>query len=220
MEPNNQQPNTPPKDGGEDRVHNLKMEMDRKLGNAEAQMKKLADTNAALLKQIESLRAPAPVAPKEKPIEDLIYDDPRQAVEKITQTVRTTLKKELDAEQLQQRKQTQTINELYSEFPEFADSNHDLTKKALEVYGKMDDAEKADPKALKLAAYQAAVELDVKPKSRRGDDDSFSFGSTPSGGRPRRDSSKLDPKVADFARLMGVNIDDPKVAERMKARQK
>jgi hypothetical protein len=203
-------------------IENVKGEFSRKFGTLEAQVSELAKTNAALLEQIKTLKGSAtpPPAPKEKPLSDLIYDNPDEAVRIIEDRAEKRVLSKIEQRDQAQRKQTQAINELYSEFPEFADNDHALTKKALEIYGKMEDAEKADPKALKLAGYQAAVELDVKPRSKRGDDDSFSFGSAPSGGRPRRDTSKLDPKVADFARLMGVNVDDPKVAERMKARQK
>lgn len=214
-------PKVDPNQGGPT-IENIKGEFSRKHDALAAQVTKLAETNAALLQQIQALKSPQPKPePKEKPIEDLLYDNPAEAVQKITQKVRGDIKRELDEERTTQQRQTKAINELYSEFPEFSDQEHDLTKKALEIYGKMEDAEKADPKALKLAGYQAAVEMGVKPKSKRAqDDDSFSFGGTSQGGRPRRDSSKLDPAVTEFAKLMGLNMDDQKVMERLKARQK
>lgn len=202
-------------------IENIKGEFTRKTDQLTAQVNKLAETNAALLKQIESLRSPQPNAvPKEKPLEDLLYDNPAEAVRQIEERAEKRVLSKIEQRDQAKAKQTQAINELYSEFPEFSDQDHDLTKKALEIYGKMDDAEKADPKALKLAGYQAAVDLGVKPRSKRTDDDSFSFGS--GGTKPGRGkkSDKLDPAVEEFARLMGLNVDDQKVQERLKARQR
>jgi hypothetical protein len=216
-----QVPGTPPAQSKEVPIENVKAEFERKTTQLSSQVQELAKTNATLMKQLQALQSPAAPKPVEKPIEDLIYDDPKQAVEKITQTVRATIRKELDDERQGQAAQTSAINELYVHFPEFADNEHPLTKKALEKYGAMDPKEKADPKALKVAAYEAALELDVKPRGNRGDDDSFSMGgsSFSSGARPTRGKSdKLDPAVLETAALFGLDTSKQEVVDRLKGR--
>jgi hypothetical protein len=220
MSTNEKPANGQPPEGGEDRIKNLQAEFSRKLGNTEAQLAKVAETNARLLQQIENLNKPAAPAPKTKPLSDLILDDPDEAVKIITKTVKEDVRKEFNERETATQKHNQALTELYTSFPEFADTSHELTKTTLERYGKMSEDEKRDPKALKVAAFESALELGIKPKSKRTDEDSYSL----SGGSfghpvPRgRKSDKLDPAVLETARMFGLDTSKPETVERLKRR--
>lgn len=205
--------------GGDDRIKNLQAEFSRKTSNVEAQVAKLAEANNALLRQIQSLTAPA--APAKKKMSDLIYENPDEAVAQITQTATENAWKRFEEHTARQQKQSNTISELYGQYPELADPNHEMTKKSLERYGNMSDSEKADPRSLRLAALETAAEMGVKPKSRRSEDDeSYSLPSGGSGAPRKRDNGKLPAEMLDFARLAGLDVSKPEVMERLKKRAK
>jgi hypothetical protein len=199
-----------------DLVTNLKAEMNRKISATEQQLAEVIRVNKALADQIGALTRPA--AAKQPKLADMVYDDPEAFVATVEKRAEEKAWKRMEEVQSSQAAQTQTINQLYNTYPELADSDHPFTQKTLERYGQMSEAEKRDPRALKLAAMETAVDMDIKPKSKRPtDEDSFSIGGN-SGGKPRRGSDKLDPNTIEFARKVGLNVDDPKVMESLKKR--
>lgn len=207
----------------EDRVANLQAEFARKFENQAAEVKKLADANAALASQLKQLQAPPhpKQESKEEALDELFYKDPAAHAAKIKEMTKTELRAELKREQEATSRMTNVINSLGRDYPEFNDPEAPLTRKTLEIFGAMDESEKKDPKAIRIAALEAAQELGVKPRSKRTDDESFSFGGGGSDYRPSRQqqkNGKLDPRTEDFAALVGINLKDPKVAERLKAR--
>lgn len=201
-------------------IENIKAEFDRKTTALSSQVQKLAETNATLMKQLEQFTKPLQSQqPKEKPLSDLLYDNPDEAVRIIEERAEQRVMSKIEQRETAQQRQAQTINELYSQYPELAQTDHELTKAALERYGKMGDEEKRDPKALKVAALEAAQELGIKPKSKRTDDDSFSFaGGNGSGNRSNRKSDKLDPMILETAAAFGLDTSKPEVVERLRAR--
>jgi len=199
-----------------DEIKNLKAEYSRKMSNLEEQLKK---TNELLQARI----APkAPSVEKEK-IADVWYSDPEKAAALIQEQTAAQLEAKLAAQQAQQAKYSQTINQLYNEYPELQQEEGTLTKRAAEIYKGLTDEERAHPLAMRMAVKDAASELGIKPRSKRGeDDDSFALGGGRGGeGRKKKDrDGDLDPATLGFAKVMGLNVSDPKVLERLKARSK
>lgn len=208
----------------EDRVANLQAEFARKFDNQAAEVKKLADANALLASQLKQV-APKPKAePTELPLDQLFYTDPDAHAAKIEARALAKFEAAQSAKEAAQTRMSGVINSLGRDYPEFNDPDADLTKKTLEIFGKMEESEKRDPKAIRIAALEAAQELGVKPKSKRTDEESFSFGGNNGGNRPTSSSQqkngKLDPRTEDLAALVGLDYRDPKVSERLKARAK
>lgn len=206
-----------------DQIKNVKEEMNRKLGNMETKVSTLEQTNRQLLAQLQAMAPAAPAAPK-KNIQDVWFDKPDEAAARIKAEAKQEIREEFANLNAQQQKQNVTLNALVAEFPELSDPQHELTKKAVEIYSAMPEDEKVSPAAYKAAVREAALEFNVKPRSKRGDDyEDFSGlrgGSSgqnsqrSNGDRQRRGG--LDPQTVEFAKLVGVNTDDPKVAERLK----
>jgi hypothetical protein len=200
---------------GADEIKNLKAEMNRKLGNLE-------QTNAQLINMMQSLAKPAPAATTQsKKLGDVLFDNPDEAARLIKEEAKAELREELNkANQVQTRTQS-TIASLVSEFPELGDSNSEFSKRAVAIYHSYAPEDQANPISLKAAVKEAALEMNVKPKSKRNaeSDDSFALGGG-SGGetRPSRRSreQELDPATIEFARHLGQNVDDPKYMERLK----
>lgn len=204
-----------------DPVHNVKQEFNRKLGNVEAKMSQLEQTNAALLQQLQNM-VPAKQEPAvaSRSINDVWLDNPEAAASMVAEAAEARVMSRLTA----QAQESNTIAQLASEFPELTDNNSALTKRAIEVYGAFSKEDKKSPVAYKAAVREAAMELGIVSKSKREqyEDDVSIKGSGASRarqeqGNKRRDSG-VDADTAEFARLVGVDIDDPKVKERIKSR--
>lgn len=212
---------TPPAEGKKDdtaaSITNLKGEFDRKIGNLEK-------TNQNILATLQSLVKPAP-KPKADPSQDLdklIYDDPKEYTRRVKEMAKNETMAELSAQNTKTNKVNNVIAGLYADFPELQDVNHDLTKKAVEIYEKFTEEEKQSPLSYKLAVKDAAEELGVQPKKKRAvveDDDNFSLGGGSAGTRTTKTKSeKLDPRTIEFAKLMGLDTDDQKVMDSLKKR--
>ena len=207
-----------PETGSTDSLENMKAEFNRKLSNME-------QANQVLRNQLSTmLKAAAPAAaPKTENLEDVWFDKPEVAAAKIEQRV---LEKVNAAAQSTQRTNS-TIAKLTQDFPELMDDQSDLTKKAVEIYSSFTDDEKSSPVAYRAAVKEAALELGVKPKSQRREEqeeDDFSFSGSGAGrarteGRAsRRDT--VDPRTIEFAKMVGLDVSDPKVKENLKSHQK
>lgn len=208
-------------DNTPDPVHNVKQEFNRKLGNVEEKMSRLEQTNAALLQQLQGLVAPKqePTAPS-KTINDVWLDNPEAAADMVASAAEARVMSRLTA----QAQESNTIAQLASEFPELTDNNSALTKRAIEVYGSFSKEDKKSPVAYKAAVREAAMELGIVSSSKREqyEDDVSVKGSGSNKARQeqggKRRTAEIDADTAEFARLVGVNIDDPKVKERIKSR--
>jgi hypothetical protein len=200
---------------------NVKAEFSRKLSNIEQKYSNLESTNAQLLATLQAMSAPK-AAPTSK-LEDVWFDKPSEAAARIKNEAKNEALQEIRSEQAAAARNNQTLSQLVSEFPELSDGNHDLTKKAVEIYSAMSPEDKTSPLAYKAAVREAASELAIMPKSKRREDDDFSIsggGSSSVRGesRPSRQGGGIDKATEEFARLVGVDIDDPKVKERIKSK--
>lgn len=211
-------------EGGGDNITNVKAEFNRKLGNFENKIASLESTNAQLLAAVQAMAKPSAPAQPNKKIEDVWFDKPQEAAESIVSEAEKRIMTKIDNRNSQLAKQNATLSQLVSDFPELSDGSHDLTKKAVEIYSGMSEDEKTSPLAYKAAVKEAALELGIMPKAKRKEtyEEDFSIGGSGSSqyrsesNRQRR--GEVDSATAEFARLVGVNIDDPKVKERIKSK--
>lgn len=206
---------------GTDALTNVKAEFSRKLSNIEQKYSNLESTNAQLLATLQAMQAPK-AAPAQK-IEDVWFDKPAQAAESIVAQAEERIMKKLDSRSDQLHRQNATLSELVNQFPELSDGSNEFTKRAVEIYSAMSAEDKSSPLAYKAAVKDAALEMGVVPKSKRKEyeeDFSISGGGSSSqrAERPSRQKSGVDSATEEFARLVGVNIDDPKVRDRIKSR--
>lgn len=185
-----------------DTLNNMKAELNRKVSNIEARV------------------TPQKPQAEEEPLEDLIYSNPKKVIETIRQQVNQDTQQTLNARD----QHTQVIGDLMYDFPELQDKNSDLFKAAVAGYQAMTPQEQQNPMAYKLAVKSAAVDIGVKPRSKRSADDDFSLSGDGSSGNTRRsnrrDSDELSDASLEFAKRVGFNVDDPKVVERIQARAK
>jgi hypothetical protein len=213
---------TPPQGGtpppaANDEIKNLKAEFSRKLDNTNSQLQ-------AVLEALKKPAAPAPAAPAQKApsAEDFWYDEPAKAKALLESEIATKVKAEITTEskrerEYQQRFQT-VVNGLYNDYPELNDESHEMTKRAREIYSTFSDAEKAEPLALDVASRRAASEFGIRPKSKRGEnDDNFTLSGSASGTKPAKKKEEISEATLMAAQLMGRDINDPKVKERLKA---
>lgn len=198
---------------GQDPLKNLKAELDRKLGNADAKLSQLQEANAALLAKLERLSTPtAPT--KEASLTDLLYNDPEKYAQMVERRAEEKALAQMQRQQAQMVKTSTTISELQNEFPELSDSGHELTKKAVEVYNSLPEEERTTSLAYKMAVKAAALDLGYKPRSKRPVDEEPSIGSGYGRGAPRK-SNKLDTDTELAAQIFGIDTSDPKVKERL-----
>lgn len=211
------------KEGNEiaDPIKQIKGEMNRKIDKTAQQLETLAQSQAALLAQLDKLSRPAPAVQQEDDMAALMYKDPKAYASKIAQQTRDQIMAELGQQQAMQQRAQSTIGELAQEYPELANSQDPLTKKAVERLGAMPEHERNTAAAMRLAVREAAEELEVKPRSRRPIDDDFSGGSSSGYGAPRARGTKkgLDPDVSAWADVLGLDTSDPDVKQRLIERQ-
>lgn len=203
-----------PPTGEADPEKNLKAEMNRKFDNITTELTEQRKLNEALLARMS--QATAKPAEREPDLSELIYSDPKRYTELMEQRAEARIMQRLDTNQ----RKVNVINQLVNEYPETADAAHPLTKKAVEIYNALPDDEKTSPAAYRAAVSEAAMSLGFKPKSMRPADDEPSMGTGPTDGRRRRaGKTGLDPSTAEFARIMGLDVDgDAKLRERLEKR--
>jgi hypothetical protein len=166
------------------------------------------------LKQFNASKVDAPKEESSESLSNLLVSDPDKAVELIEKRVEKRITGQLSAANETQQKVQQVLSQMQSEFPELSDLNHEMTKTALSIYEKMGPNEKASPLAYKAAIQEAAIKTGVKPRSQRNHDDGdFSLSS----GRGQRPPSKekIDPKTLEFAKVMGLDVENKEVLKRL-----
>lgn len=210
-----------------DELTNLKQEMSRKLGNYESKLNELAQTNQQLLQKLSQLTQPKPISVRsdDDDMDKLWYDDPKKAAAKIKEQTKAEIMAEYQRDQEMKARTQSTLAALVADYPELNDSNSELTRRAVEIYNGMADGEKTSPIAYKAAVREAASELGVLPVKKRqvSDDDSYTGSSSSSSSNTSRRAAKkddLDPRTIAFAKLVGLNIDDDNVKNRVKERAK
>lgn len=215
---------TSPPENAPDPIAQLKGETSRKLENVDAKLQALQQTNALLLEKLTQMAPPPPAKKTEADSEDLtalMYSDPAKYHAIIEERAATKAEhrigEKLNRQQTEQARTNAVLAELTSEYPEIQDTTSELSKKTLELYSKLSEPERNNVSAWKLTVKEAAMELGMKPKSKRPVDDDAGFVG-PSSGNPsrrRQQSNKLSPETEQWAQLLGVDIEDPVVRDRI-----
>lgn len=210
----------PPVDGVEpeskpDPILNLKSEFQRKFDNQENSLKQITDLLKAQV-------APKPVPVVSDSLKDVWYSNEEKASEIIETRAEKRIMDKLAAQQVASAKSNAIASLIYSEFPETYDKAHPLTKRANELIAELADEDKGNSYAIKAQVAQAALELGIRPKSRRDadseDSSSYSFSPSRNSPPPRKGNDALPDAVMENARLMGLDVSDPKVVARLKSR--
>jgi hypothetical protein len=203
-----------PTTGNEDKLKNLQAEMQRKIDN-QAQLaqetKAQLDTILAMMNSRQEPQAPAkPV----KKIGDLMFDDPEAAVQQIADQVGKQVLSRVNSKDAL----TRSAQQLEFEYPEFADRTSEHYKRVESYYNQLPNELKNTPQGLENAAYKAAAEYGLIPKSKRQNSSGAEDFSVSSGSSNRRQTKgeKSGDMQADqlaFARLLGAPLDNPKFKE-------
>ena len=201
----------------QDPTRNLKAEMDRKFGNINDQLSKIAES----LTSAQQARQPEPTPPADD-LEQLAYSDPRRYAEVIKQQTLQEVRADQQRLQQQQEAQNQVISRIYSDFPEVNTPGHKLYDKVQEMVKALPEEQRANPASWESLVYRAALETGVKPRALRKNDDSEADDFVMSGSRgsssikqPRK-KEDVDPRTLEFARLMGMPVDKPEYMDRLK----
>ena len=148
-----------------DDVKNLKSEMTRKLSNLEATNAKLAETQAALLAQIQAL-TPKPAPVKEESLSDLMYKDPDAYARKVAENATNAAQSLVKTHTEQQAKQAQMISSLVADYPELEQGDHEFTKAAVAKFNSLPESDRSSPLAYRTAVLEAAQEAGAASSSR------------------------------------------------------
>jgi len=210
-----------------DPIQEVKGEMHRKFDNITSQLQKQnQDINATLNAIVESLRPnrQQQQQQQEEDMSDMMLTDPKRAIqiisERATQNASQTIRAELQASQATQN----TVASLAMEYPELKQNDSDLAKKAVAIYDTLSNRVKDTPEGMEIAVRKAAALLGVVPVDKRKkaepENEDFAIGSSASSAnkRTRSQSTELDQTTLQFAKLMGLNTDDPKVVASLKKR--
>lgn len=196
----------------EEGLKNIKAEFNRKLEN-------LASTQQELINAITGLYVKNNGSPKEEDsdIDTLIISDPKKAVNRIKSEAKNEIMKEIQDQNKLSQEQQAVISNIINDFPELSDPNHELTVKTIEIFGRMSEREKALPLSYKVAAREAADELNILPKKKRNsnsDNDSFTLNAK-KGNYNKDKNNKVEDSTLAFAEAMGLDINNKDLVERL-----
>lgn len=206
----------------EDPIKNVKEEFSRKMNN-------MNETLSQVMEKLNTLAQPAPVAPAndKKRLADLLYSDPEAYVEEIEKRAADKAAKmasqQVEGRMNQQNAINSTVAAIHNQYPELGQQDSEAFKSAIAKFQALPKYLQGTPEGAKIALLETVSELGLIPQSKRksvkNDDFSLSGGGSSKGGaRDVKPSAKdLDPNTLAAAQLMGLNVDDPKVVERLKS---
>jgi len=214
MSEQNQGAGAPPAD---DRLKNLQSEFSRKTENLENNLKTISQ-------QLEQLARATVKEPAQQDASHALNEahltDPVRYAQIIRDQALSDMRREQEAVSRVQAKNQVTISNILNEFPEASQVGHKLYDKVQELFTKMPEEERNNSANWKATVLEAALDLGVKPRSKRTptETDDFVMGSR-SSGSPERTGKKdeLDQRTVDFARLMGLPVDKPETMEKLKS---
>lgn len=209
-------------DSIEQRVKNQHAEFDRKINNA---MKVIEEQNKffqTIIQQQASAKSATPSVPTDKKLADLMYDNPEEYARVVAENASKAALKASAKANDEANKRANILNQLVGEYPELADQQNDLTKRAVEIYKELSEEERANPNSYKLSVREAAAEYGLLPAQKRAvtrNADDFTFSGS-SGGRGANQGSgggkvKLSDRTLAFAQALGQDTQDPKYIERL-----
>lgn len=199
---------------------NVKAEFDRKFNN----IKEQTDiTNTKIDNLMETIiqqnrKQDLPPAKKEDPIDPDL--EPGRYVDsklsgldaKIAQAVTSATSKISERDTL--------LNSMVNKYPELGDPNSELYKATVKNHENLGEGLHGTSAGYKLAIYDAVEKVGSK-KKESSDVEEFIGGGGGDGGsfrRPPKKSATLDPLIVETAKIMGLDVEDKKVMERIKKR--
>lgn len=200
-----------------DPVKNIKAEMDRKLGNISETVGNQSAQLEALMSKLNEMGKPAEPAKPAADLGDLRYEDPEAYERQLRESIKEDMRREYQADQDSQAQRTQVISKLVTDFPELNHADSDLRKEVEREYAKLPKADQNNIHMWESLVYRKALEKGVKPFASRSDDEreAFTFGGSgmagAAGSRRRAKEPKLAPETIEFAKIMGLNVEDEKV---------
>lgn len=213
-------------DTGADPIRQLKGETHRKfdkIGNQLAEMQRSQEQLAALLQQAMQPRQAPARRDTQEDFKTTFYSDPEKAAQLIKEQAKREVMEELQTRNAAQAQTQSVVSELASEYPELADPNSDITKKAVDILKKLPAHEQSTTAAYRYAVKQAAEELSVKPRSKRDPDEFMGPSYNPYGAPARRREPSPQRLLADMspiAEKMGLDLSDPERQKRLVERAK
>jgi len=193
-------------------IENLKQEMNRKFENQ--------NTNINSIKQEQVPPAQAPQSNQQKSMGDLMYEDPEAYANLIAANAAKEASAKLETYNNEQQERTNTMVQLTQAYPELNQADSELVKKTLNILGAFPANQQQNPANYKVAVYQAASELGMQPAKYRNNKskETFALGS---GGKTNQSNEEgefegIDPMTIEWAKALGVNLDDPKRVDSLK----
>lgn len=222
--------NNEPKTEGNEDINNIKSEFQRKYTNLEAQNKSLETKLDELSKISQELASRLGQAQSKQPgntekqssndMEDLMYSNPEEFVNRIHANVEQKLMSKVDQAQRAQEEKQSTLAQLIREYPELGDNDSELVKEAKQIINQLPKEQQESSLGYKTAVYEAATRLGImaakhRKKPKNEEDENFTLNDpAPSRGKISND------RVMEIAELFGLNVEDPKVKERLNNRTK
>jgi hypothetical protein len=204
-----------PASQGEDPIKNLKAEFTRKLDNVVSELSEQRKLNEQLLATLNTTTS-SQSKERDPDMSTLLYQDPARYAQIMEERAEKRIMGKLERQQQVQAKQQSTIQRIVQDYPEAADSDHPLTRRAVEIYNTLADDEKSSPAAYRAAVAEAAAELGIKPKAKRPvSDDEPTLSSSHSSSPRRTKKASVDPLTLAFAEQMGLNAGDPELIKRL-----
>jgi hypothetical protein len=217
-------PNDPNETPEADPIRQLKGEMNRKLEKFDGKFDELTKSNQQLMALLD--KATRPAAPQKPAADDdmdkIMYSDPKRFAAIIQEQAETRIMERISNANAAQNVTQTVISELAAEYPELADKNAELTKKAVTILQSLPQHEQSTTAAYRFAVKQAAEDLSVKPRSKRDPDEFMGPSHNPYGAPRRREQSpaKIIERITPLAEAMGVDMSNPETQKRMAERAK
>lgn len=200
---------------------NYKKEQDRKMGNLESILQATAETNARLEQALTAQQTRPQATDDDDDDDGYLTKEERRAIEKVAKAQADKARDAALAEVHMQQQRTQVLTQLGSEYPELLDQTSELYQEAQKTHASLGQALQNTPDGYRIAVREAAAKKGMLPMAQRpktgasNEDPPFGRG-TGSGKADRRDKDDIDDRTEDFARLVGVDIEDEEVKERIK----
>ena len=178
-----------------------------------------AKQQSELMASIQALKAkPEAKAQVEADIETELYSNPKAVLERFKEQAKQEALQAVGQYNQAESKRINTLSALQNDYPELSDASHPLTKEALQIWNALPDEDKSSPMSYKIAVREAAENQGLKAKSRRPvvDEDTMSGGYN--GSRSRTKTTKLNSDQLELGALMGLDMEDQSVRDRIVAR--
>jgi len=209
-------------------INNMKAESDRKLSNLEQSIAAQLSQLPTLIQQSVSQYVQPAQQQQTADTSMDIYDNPEGFVNNLKTEIAQAVSQQVSSTIANYENSTVKKSQLYSEFPELSDPNHEVTQAVIARFQALTPAQKKDSdQHLSSIVYQVASEKGLRPKSYRQDDDSFSL-SGERGERnvaPGKDPDKLDginkgtQAWAEILKEIGAPIDITKPEDKAKLQE-